>query len=812
MYSCFGYNYISLREIITITNDLAGNGILKNMEQLIEFIKTALEAKRQDDDALALYWQYIQSDTETEVLPEAYRVLYIAWSTQEKPDSLNVLVETACQRHLSDIETLTFMANGEFQAKRDDNALKLYDRLLTLKALDTKMYGNLKEACFRHQPFDDFANLLLQQCLSFYPDDFAVVRFLFSQYLLYEKYTYTPFAPQIYQKILEIEPENLTTRSVLSECYYRQGKYDKAIAEGEQGLHYDKHYIDILAVLAKAHYEREEYGKVVMYCRNILAKRPGRADIQVLLAEVYTKNTLTTNDAIKAYRLALQYEPDHLPIRQALLRAYLRKLLVDEAVVECEKIVAVLYEKYDPSSPDFRGAVKEMLEEYERAIRRSPGDITLYLITAKLHEYIGHFNKALIYYRTLLQLPLDAELIGKLIEFLEKLATSKVQNPHLYLYLGLLYHKVQRYEDAKSAFQVVMYSDLDDREVDDILIKHDRSIWQYPSVLVILAHHRVVTKEILEGLVQTLRQPDRKDRDGVIWVLQELYAVNDVILELRQVFSWEIFNELYPQIIPIFANNGSRLAIQLLDELLSHRNEHVRLQALNALMQVEQPFADQCISDASRDNPYVDIRLEIAQYYTQELTERTTYHLTNMVHDEDRSVRLCVVRALRQRDIQAEPLREVLFMEQDPEIRIEIIKILAQLKDSDESSCLAHLFNDLVARRHGESSRSTGTVKMYSRLKKLIGYSEDTDEIRVLSTLIQALGYLRAEQGIYGLITIASSDNSQLLRIEAIDALGKIGSPMGVNSLQAILHSPSESRDIRTAAEQALDQIIQRNA
>lgn len=778
------------------------------MEQLLKLTKIALGAKRQDDEALGLYWQYIQSEAETDMLPEVYRFLYTAWSTQQKSDSLDALVEFACQRHLSAVETLAFIANNEFQAKRDKNALKLYDRLLTLNALDTKMYSNLKAACFRHQPFDDFVNLLLQQCLSYDPDDLAIVRFLFSQYLLHEKYTYTPFALRIYQKILDIEPENLSARSVLSECYYRQGKYDKAITEGESGLQYDRHHTDLLAVLAKAYYEKGEYGKVVTYCRNILAKRPGRAEIQVLLAEVYTQNALTTNDAIKAYRLALRYKPDHLPIRQALLRAYLRKLMIDAAIAEYEKIVTTLYEKYDPSSIDFQTSIKRMLEEYERAIRRSPGDITLYLITAKLYEYIGHFNKALIYYRTLLQLPLDAELIDDLIEFLEKLATFKVQNPHLYLYLGLLYHQVQRYEDAKSAFRVAMYSDLDEREVDDILIKHDRSIWQYPPVLVILAHHRIVTKDILEGLVQTFRQPDREDWEGVLWVLQELYDVDDVVMELRQVFSWESFREIYPQIISVFTNNGSRLAIQVLNELLSHSSEPVRLQALHALMEIEQPFADQCISEASRDNWYADIRFDIAQYYAQRPTEQTTYHLTNMLHDEDREVRLGVVRALRKRNIQAEYVREALFTEQDSEIRIEIIKILAQLEDPDEAPYLAHLFNALVTRRHEESSQGTGTAKVYSKLKKLIGYAEDPEEIRVLSTLIQALGNLRSEEGIHGLITIASSDNSQLLRIEAIDALGRIGSPLGVIPLRTILHAPSESQDIRTAAEQALDQII----
>ena len=74
------------------------------------------------------------------------------------------------------------------------------------------------------------------------------------------------------------------------------------------------------------------------------------------------------------------------------------------------------------------------------------------------------------------------------------------------------------------------------------------------------------------------------------------------------------------------------------------------------------------------------------------------------------------------------------------------------------------------------------------------------------------MGHLRLEQGIYSLIAIADSDRSQSLRIEAIEALGKIGSPLGITPLQNILHTSSESRDIRTAAEQALDQIVKHRA
>ena len=77
----------------------------------------------------------------------------------------------------------------------------------------------------------------------------------------------------------------------------------------------------------------------------------------------------------------------------------------------------------------------------------------------------------------------------------------------------------------------------------------------------------------------------------MLWVLQELYMVDDLLFELRQVFSWESFPEIYPQILPILGNNGSRLAIQLLRELLVHANEHIRRATLHLLLQMDQPLA-----------------------------------------------------------------------------------------------------------------------------------------------------------------------------------------------------------------------------
>ncbi len=777
-------------------------------DQRLTLTRAAVDQNRQDGEALALYWEGIQSGIHTDFIPKMYALLYDAWCAHQQIDSLHQLVDAACHRNAA-VEVLSFLADGEFHAGRYQNTLKLYDRLLTLNTLEAKGYQQLKLACFRQKPFDDFINLLLHRCLQTVADDEAIIHFLFSQYLLQDKFTYAPTAPPVYQAVLARDPDNLTAYSVLSECYYRQGKYEQSIAEGEAGLRCAKHHPDILATLAKAHYELNEYGKVVTCCRDVLAKRPGRGDIQVLLGLVYAHNALTTTDAIRTYQLALKNDSHSLPIRLALFRSYLRKLQITHAIEECEQVVMLLTTLYDASHREFRRIVKEMIGEYERTIRRVPEELPLYLVTAKLYEDIGHFNKSLVYYRRILELPLVPPLLQTLIELLEKLASFEIQNPHLYLYLGLLYHKVGRHHDAKLAFRVVMYSNLDEREVDDILVRHDRSIWRYPPVLVILAHHRIVTKDILEGLVHTFLEADREDWNGVLWVFQELYDIDDLLVELRQLFAWDNFSEVYPQIITLLVYNGSQYAVQLLDELLSHPQENIRLEALNALINMEHPFTDQCLVEASFDNPHPDIRLELAGYYAQSPTEHATALLLNMLHDEDSRIRLYVIQALQPRDVQARNFREVLFTEQNPEVKIEIVRLLAHLQEPEEWIYIVHLLNDMVAKRLEEGKMSPG--KVYNRLKQLIGHGQEDGETELLATLIQTIGQLQIEEGLYSLATIAEHDRSQRLRLEAIGAIGQIGSARGITVIQNILHASSESQEIRAVAEDILDALVKKN-
>lgn len=774
-------------------------------ENALELVKSAIEEKRQDDAALALYWDCIQSQEQRELAPEAYCLLYSAFYEPRRQQDLDALIDTACQHRFTDVDVLAFLAEGEFQAERYENALKLYDRLFTLKGLDETGFQHLKLACFKRRPFDDFANLLLQRCLKDRPDDESIIQFLYSQYLLNDHFTHTGNATAIYQRVLQDEPTNLAARTALCECYFRHGKHDLAMAEAEAGLACEHQHPDLLSVLAKIYNERGEYGRVVGLCRDVLAKRPGRVDMQILLAEVYARNALTTSEAIRSYQTALRCDPHHVIVQLALFRSYMRKLQLDDALEQTRQIVSSLYEQHGAGKREFQLTVKEILSEYERVMRRIPDDLSLHLITAKLYEYIGHFHTALICYRRILEFPLDTAMTHKMIELLEKLATFRIQNPHLFLYLGLLYHKIGQREEAKQAFRTVMYSELDEHEIEDLLVRHDRSIWQYPAVLVILAHHRIVTRDVLEGLLQTFRQPDRDDWKGVLWVLRELYDIDELLPELRQLVTLDCFDEIYQHIIPLFAYNGSNYAIQTLHELLLHEQEPIRQEALNVLFQMDDRLAEQMLVTMSRESLHADIRLEIAGFFSQQPSEQATAALMNMVRDVNPKIRLYVVQSLQKRDLPSPNFREALFTEEEPEVKVELIKLIAGLHAPEEWAYLVHLLNEATARRHQERA---GGGNVYARLKKFVSQPDSSDEIHLFSALIHAIGTLRLEDGVNSLARLAEQDRSPLLRIEAIEAIGQIGSIQGISALRRLLGNASEPQDIRAAAEEALDLLL----
>ena len=87
------------------------------MKELYTLTQAALDAKRRDQDALKLYWEYIQSKEESDILPEVYQCLYTAWVDEPNTEALDFLIESACQSHFTDVPTLTLMAQREFLGK-----------------------------------------------------------------------------------------------------------------------------------------------------------------------------------------------------------------------------------------------------------------------------------------------------------------------------------------------------------------------------------------------------------------------------------------------------------------------------------------------------------------------------------------------------------------------------------------------------------------------------------------------------------------------------------------------------------------------
>ncbi len=186
---------------------------------------------------------------------------------------------------------------------------------------------------------------------------------------------------------------------------------------------------------------------------------------------------------------------------------------------------------------------------------------------------------------------------------------------------------------------------------------------------------------------------------------------------------------------------------------------------------------------------------KLAEYYARQATEQATYHLMNMLHDEDATIRLYVAQSLQGRPLQVKLLHDVLFTERHPLVKTELIKLFEQAREPEERIYLAHLLNDVTAKRYQEGSSAPS--KMYTRLKQFVSQAEKPEETTLLLTLIRAIGQLRLEQGLYSLNTIAVYDRSHTLRLAAIQSLGQTESQLAIPLLQTFLHDASESHELR---------------
>lgn len=108
--------------------------------------------------------------------------------------------------------------------------------------------------------------------------------------------------------------------------------------------------------------------------------------------------------------------------------------------------------------------------------------------------------------------------------------------------------------------------------------------------------------------------------------------------------------------------------------------------------------------------------------------------------------------------------------------------------------CLAYVGNDVASR-------------LLTYALKFVDWREDREEWKVSQTVIDALVQM-GNPAVARLIQLIRVDNDAGFRLSAVDALGRIGDPVAVPTLQELLDGPHDG--VRDAVQRALEQIEHR--
>ena len=154
-----------------------------------------------------------------------------------------------------------------------------------------------------------------------------------------------------YQKVIEIDPNNLLGLFLLGACYKLQGELDDAITKYQQTLRIDPNYAVAHIGLGSIYYKQGKYEQAIAKCLHVISLPPDPmfgilpiANAHLSLGYIYRKQG-KLNNAIAELRQAMKTEvnPDVEPAwtNQCQGGIYLTQGQLDDAISEYQQVVKV---------------------------------------------------------------------------------------------------------------------------------------------------------------------------------------------------------------------------------------------------------------------------------------------------------------------------------------------------------------------------------------------------------------------------------------------------------------------------------------
>jgi len=206
---------------------------------------------------------------------------------------------------------------------------------------------------------------------------------------VYSRQKQYPEAIGLYQKLLEIMPDDLAAKEKLAAFYILGGEREKALEE--------------LLFLAERFAEHREWDEVIRIYRKALTSVEERnPEIHFQLGVILADRKHNIREAVQEFRRVYELDPNNGQAIQRLISCYLEENRPQEAVAMLNKLMEI-----DPSNATLRD---QILEDYQKRAEESPDDLrsrfnlgVIYKELSMLDNAIEQFQQTKRYPEMLLQ-------------------------------------------------------------------------------------------------------------------------------------------------------------------------------------------------------------------------------------------------------------------------------------------------------------------------------------------------------------------------------------------------------------------------
>jgi tetratricopeptide (TPR) repeat protein len=241
----------------------------------------------------------------------------------------------------------------------------------------------------------------------------------------------------LWLKTIRTAPQCGRAHVSLGNAYYKEGKFDEAIASYKQGLVIRPHYHRGLSNLGEAYAKKRMFEEAITQHKKALASKPNYAEGHAKLGATYLEKGMY-DEAIPELKKALAIKSYYAVAHANLGSAYQLTERLDEAITECREALRInptLTLAYINLGIAYgkKNLLDEALSEFNNALGTDPNSFNAYHYRAIAHGEKGMLDEAIADYK-------------KAIELYPNSANTRFR-------LGLVYQKKGMQDEANEQFK-----------------------------------------------------------------------------------------------------------------------------------------------------------------------------------------------------------------------------------------------------------------------------------------------------------------------------------------------------------------------